>query len=911
MPTERPDPEQLLKQLEKSDAEHRSGRLKIFFGYAAGVGKTYAMLQAAHAAQRAGIDVAVGYIEPHTRPDTLALLQGLECLPALEIQHKGIVLHEFDLDGALRRHPQLLLVDELAHTNAAGCRHVKRYQDIAELLGAGVDVYTTVNVQHIESLNDIVASITGVLVRERIPDRVFDDADQVELVDIEPEDLIQRLEQGKVYQAQQAQTALRHFFHLDNLVSLREIALRRTADRVNRLLEKSKQASSKADYYTEENILICLSPSPSNAKVIRTAARMANAFKGTFTALFVETSRFAEMSQPDKLRLRANLKLAEQLGANIATAYGDDVPMQIAEYARLSGVSKIVIGRTNTRRRFPFAKTAFIDRLTELAPNVDIYVIPDKTVPPYHAVRPKGSGRRNVFSAADTAKSAGILVLATLIGLIFSHVGFSEANIITVYILGVLVTAVVTSHRVYSLVSSLLSVLVFNYFFTYPQYTLAAYDKGYPITFVVMFLAAFLTGTLTTRIKSQARQAAQRAYRTRILLETSQKLQRAGDSAGILQETASQLIKLLDKTVVFYRKERDGLSEPTLYPRQADAAEDAAQYSEAGERAVAEWVLKNNKHAGATTDTLPGARCLYLAVRSGSTVYAVVGIALHDEQLDAFANSLLMSMLDECALALEKEQLNETKKKVAMQAQQEQLRANLLRSISHDLRTPLTGISGNAGVLLSNADCLDEAKKQQLYTDIYDDSLWLINLVENLLSVTRIEDGTMQIHMEGELLEEVVHEALRHVNRRSVEHTIRLELEDDLLMAHMDARLMIQVFINIVDNAIKYTQPGSTIVISGRRQGKDVCVEIADDGNGIPDEEKAHLFDMFYTASSAVADSRRGLGLGLALCKSIVTAHGGSISVRDNLPHGAVFRFTLQAEEVRLHDEAVDPGRGG
>lgn len=896
MPNQRPDPDALLRQIRTDEQLQTRGRLKIFFGYAAGVGKTYAMLEAAHAAKDSGVDVLCGYIEPHTRPDTLALLDGLDILPPLEPAYKGVKLREFDLDAALDRRPSLILVDELAHTNAAGCRHVKRYQDVEELLQAGIDVYTTVNVQHIESLNDIVASVTGVTVRERIPDRVFDGADQVELVDIEPEELIARLNQGKIYQAEQAQKALGHFFTVDHLRSLREIALRRTADRVNRLAERAKQASSDADYYTGEHILICLSSSPSNAKVIRTAARMASAFRGTFTALFVETPSFSAMSEENRTRLREHLKLAEQLGARIATVYGSDVALQIAEFARLAGVSKIVIGRTNTRRRW-YPAPSFSERLTLLAPNLDIYIIPDRETPVYKTRRKLLN--RPSFSVADALKTVGILAAATLIGLLFQHVGFSEANIITVYILGVLLTAVTTSSRVYGIASSLLSVLVFNFFFTDPRFTLAAYDTGYPVTFLVMFLAALITGSLPARIKTQAKQAARRAYRTQILLETNQLLQLSADPPSIIRQTAGQLIRLLGKTVVFYTVKNGALADPVVFPENEGA--ETAAYTADGERAVAEWVYKNNKHAGATTGTLPGARCLYLAVRTPSRVYGVVGLALEGDAPDAFENSLMISMLGECALAFERSYLEETKKEAAVKARQEQLRANLLRAISHDLRTPLTSISGNAGVLLNSASQLDEAKKQALYTDIYDDSLWLINLVENLLSVTRIEDGTMNIHMEAELLDEVVAEALRHVNRHKAEHRLVVETSDDLILAKMDSRLIIQVIINIVDNAIKYTPPGSAITVSYKRDNARVIVEIADDGDGISDEAKRHLFDMFYTAGHAVADSRRGLGLGLALCRSIIRAHGGELSVRDNRPHGSIFRFTLPAEEVPHH----------
>lgn len=895
----RPKPEMFLKRMEE-DTEQKYGRLKIFFGYAAGVGKTYAMLQAAHIAKNSGLDVVVGYVEPHTREDTIKLLDGLELLPTIKMEHRGIILKEFNLDEAMKRKPNIILVDELAHTNGEDCRHLKRYQDIQELLKAGIDVYTTVNVQHLESLNDIVASITGVVVRERIPDFVFDDAEQVELIDIEPEELILRLNEGKIYKSEQSQEALDQFFSLENLIALREIALRRTADRVNRRAEKAKQASLKTDYYTEEHILNCISPSPSNTKVIRTAARMANAFKGTFTALYVETPELEQMSEESKQRLRSNIKLAEQLGAKVATVYGDDVAFQIAEFARISGVSKVVIGRTNTKKRYFFSRTSFAERLTALAPNLDIYIIPDKVSTPYKALLKKRNFTYN-FSWIEFLKSLSILAFFTGIGMLFYKVGFSEVNIITLYLLGVLLTSITTTNKVYSLVASVLSVLVFNFFFTEPRFTLSAYDTGYPVTFVIMFLAAFITGTLTMKIKVHAKRAVHMAYRTEILLETNQMLQKAEDRSSIIRETAKQLIKLLDKTVVFYTVDNDILSTPQVFHKNY-LIEDDSVYTGENERTVAEWVFKNNKHAGATTNTLHGAKCLYLAVRGNWGVYAVVGIVMEGDVLDPFENSLLISMLGECAISLEMDHLRKTREAEAIRAQQEQLRANLLRSISHDLRTPLTSISGNASVLLSNSDSLNDAKKNKLYLDIYDDSMWLINLVENLLSVTRIEDGTMNLHMEAELMSEVVSEALRHVNRRREKHTIKVEPVDDFIMARMDARLIIQVIINIVDNAIKYTPAGSTIVVSVKKQNSIVTVEIADNGNGISDEAKGNLFEMFYTANDGIGDSRRGLGLGLALCKSIIVAHGGTISVKDNTPSGAIFRFTLQAEEIILHE---------
>lgn len=892
----RATPEQILKDIENENKRLERGHLHIFFGYAAGVGKTYAMLKAAHKTVKNGFDTVVGYVEPHMRPATSALLEGLEMLPTQTILHQGIALHEFDLDAALKRRPQLVIVDELAHTNAEGCRHEKRYQDVEELLAAGIDVYTTVNVQHIESLNDMVASITGVTVRERIPDKLFDDADQIKLVDIEPQELIKRLNDGKIYREVQAKKASANFFTLENLTALREIALRRCADRVNRLTDAAR-IKNGSEYYTDEHILVCLSSSPTNQKIIRNAARMAKAFHGSFTALFVETSSFTSMSDENKNRLRSNIHLAQQLGAAVETSYGDDVAFQISEFARLSGVSKIVVGRSSINKKTIFSKQTLTEKLIAYAPNLDIYVIPDNTTSSYREQKPNSEKKQ--FLPSDIFKSIAILIAATLIGYIFYQLGFSEANIITVYILGVLITAVMTTRRMYSLISSILSVLVFNFFFTVPRFTLKAYDSGYPATFLIMFLAAFITGTLAVKIKQHAKQSAATAYRTKILLDTNQMLSLAKSKDEIVQIIASQLMKLLHRDIIFYLPENLSLSEPITFSCTDSGIEPA--YVSKNEKAVAAWVFQNNKHAGATTSTLSESACLYLAVRVSKKVYGVVGIAMKNEPFDSFENSIVLSIIGEGALALESEQAAIEKEQAAVLAKNEQLRANLLRSISHDLRTPLTSISGNAGLLMASGESMPQEKKAVLYSNIYDDSLWLINLVENLLAVTKIEDGSMHLKRTAELLDEIIDESLRHISRKREEHHIVVHHSEDFLLTKIDARLIMQVIINIVDNAIKYTPEGSTIEISSLRQGKNAVVSIADNGLGIPDEAKPHIFDMFYTAEKVV-DSRRSLGLGLALCKSIITAHSGTIVVADGKPSGTIFTFTLPIEDVKLHE---------
>lgn len=892
---QRTEPDEILKKIHDEERKQGRGYLKIFFGYAAGVGKTYTMLEAAHTAKSRGVDVVVGYVEPHARPETTRLVQGLESLSPRIIEHNHIQLKEFDLDAALARKPELILIDELAHTNATGLRHHKRYQDIRELLAAGINVYTTVNVQHIESLNDMVASITGVLVRERIPDYVFDDADQVELVDIEPNDLIERLEAGKVYQPNQAKKALSNFFNRDNLIALREIALRRCADRINKMTELAK-ADKGIDYFTGEHILVCISSSPTNAKVIRTAARMAAAFKGRLTALYIETSDYIRMNQKSLNTLSENMHLAQQFGARVEAVCGDDIAYQISEYARLSNVSKIVLGRSQTKKHL-FSKPSLVEQLTFAAPNLDIYIIPVKGTSVYRYQKYK---EKPQFVLKDFLICICVIIAITFIGYLFQSFGFSEANIITVYILGVLMISIMTSQRIYSIVSSFLSVLVFNFFFTNPYFTFQAYDSGYPVTFVIMFLAAFITSGLAVQMKNSAKRAAQTAYRTKILLDTNQLVQKEKNKKGIIDVTCHQLMKLLNKDIIFYPVDELNLQNPIVF--SIDDSKDIEKCINNNETAVATWVYKNNKHAGATTHTLGNAKCLYLALRVNENVYGVVGIRIKNKPLDPFEHSIVLSILGDAAMALEKEQVIREKSKADLIAKNEQLRANLLRSISHDLRTPLTSISGSAGILLSSSDTLDEKNKKQLYTDIYDDSLWLINLVENLLSVTRIEDGTMQLNMTTELIEEVVHEALQHISRQGREHHIQVQQDNEFILVKMDTRLMIQVIINLIDNAIKYTPKGSHILIHVFKQKQEVCIDVQDDGPGITDEMKPHIFDMFYTGNMKVADSRRSLGLGLALCKSIVNAHHGTMSVLDNQPKGAILRVILPVEEVILHE---------
>lgn len=880
--------------------EKKRGHLKIFFGYAAGVGKTYAMLQAALAAREKGTDIVIGSIAPHTMPETSVLAEKLEHLEGKQ-EEGDSAAGEFDLDAAILRRPQLILVDELACINPRGRRHARRYQDVEELLKAGIDVYTTVNAHNIESLSDVAAKVMGCSVQERIPDDVFDQADQVELIDIEPQELMDRLHRGMIDEKREENPPAAAYFSMENLTALREIAMRRCADRINRLGDR-RGIERREDPFAEEHILVCLSAAPSNSRIVRTAARLAQAFHGNFTALFVKTPEYSRWDRESTKRLQENIRLAEQLGAKIEVIYSNDIPFQIAEFARLSGVTKIVMGRSAAARHHFPGRPSMTEKLILNAPNLDVYIIPDAVSEKVRYREGKDGAGMLVFSVRDILKSAGLLIAASLIGFFFYNLGIDEANIITIYVLSVLLTALVTENQIYSLISAVVSVLVFNFMFTEPRFSLQAYDAGYPLTFGVMFLAAFITGSLVMRLKSHARQSAGVAFRTRILFDTNRLLQQAREKNDIIQVTASQLMKLLNRNIVIYPEENGSLGEPRLFFISGRDDGEAGNCFSEKEQKAALWTFKNNKHSGASTDTFSDARCMYLAIRVNENVYGVLGIVLGESALEAFESSILLSVLGECALALENEKHIREKEAAAVMAQNEQLRANLLRAISHDLRTPLTSISGNAGNLLSMGGDMDEETKRQLYTDIYEDSLWLINTVENLLSITRLVGGQLNLNMTEDLIEDVVAEALQHVNKKSREHQITVEYEDEFMLAKMDSRLIVQVIINIVNNAVEYTPQGSHIQISVKKQGNQAVISVADDGDGLSDEAKKKVFDMFYSGENKVADSRRSCGIGLSLCQSIVRAHGGEIFVSDHIPHGAVFTFTLPSEEVRWHE---------
>ncbi len=602
-----------------------------------------------------------------------------------------------------------------------------------------------------------------------------------------------------------------------------------------------------------EHILVCLSSAPSNENIIRTGAKMAKAFGGSLTALYVKTPSADKMGAANEKRLKSHIQLAQQLGAEISTVTGEEVAYQIAAFARLSKVTKVVMGRSMPKGMGIFRKKPLTEQLIDLAPSLEIYIIPD-SAGENGRQRPRLGISGKMPAAIQWGIGLGILAASTLIGQLFQRLHFTQANTITIYILGALLTALFTKNNLCSTAFSLASVIVFNFFFTEPRLSLRAYESGYPVTFAIMLIASIITGTLANRLSDHAKQSAQAAYRAKVLFETNQRLQQAEEDA-ILSTTASQLEKLLNRQVAV----RSSIHEHT-----------------------------------------PGWKAL--PIESGNVVHGILDINIADSPLDHFENSILLSVLGECTLAMESRRNAREKEEAAVMAKNEQLRANLLRAISHDLRTPLTSISGNAENLMLNRTVLEEQTQTGILKDIYEDSLWLIQLVENLLAITRIGEGRTQLNITAQLVEEVVEEALHHVRKRNRTHVLITEMPDELLLAKMDARLISQVIINLADNALKYTPAGSRITISAQKEGDMAAIRVADNGPGIPNRRKKQVFDMFYTGSTRVADCRRSLGLGLSLCRSIVEAHGGEIRLSDNDPSGCVFTFTLPISEVTIYE---------
>ena len=653
--------------------------------------------------------------------------------------------------------------------------------------------------------------------------------------------------------------------------------------------------TEESNKYSDEHILVCLSAAPSNKKIINMAAKMANAFPSRFTALYVRTGTKSE--DLDKEKLEEHIRYAEKMGAEIVMTHGVNIPVQIAEYARLSNVTQIVIGQSNARRNYFFSKATLTEKLIEIVPDIDIHIIPDAMKTRIYQKRPYVWYVEKP-SVKDYFLTIFIFMICTLIGLSFQKFHFTDTNIVTIYILGVLLTSILTNGYLCSVAGSFLSVFLFCFFLTEPRMSFQTYAVGYPVTFFIMLISSVLTGALAAKLKMHAKLSAQLAFRTQVLFDTDRLMQKAKGETEILDVTCTQLLRLLNRSITAYVVENGALSEGKLFSGKKENTED---FLIPEEQQIARWVYENRQRAGASTHYFPQAKCIYLAIRSGNNVYGVIGIPLQKETLDSFEYSILLSVINECALAMENAQNAIEKEKNAVMAKNEQLRADLLRAISHDLRTPLCSISGNADMLLGNSDRLDEATKHQIYSDIYDDSEWLTGVVENLLSITRLNDGRLKFKFTDQLLDEVIVESLRHISRKHDDYNIVTDCEE-LVLARMDVRLIMQVLVNLVDNAIKYTPPGSVICIRGTKTDGKAQISVEDNGPGIPEEMKSHIFEMFYTGKTTVADSQRSLGLGLALCHSIIEAHEGTLVLTDHNPHGCNFTFTLPLSEVTLNE---------
>ena len=882
----RPDPDALLARVKEEEARQTRGKLKVFLGAAPGVGKTYAMLEAAHARRAEGMDVVAGWVDTHGRAETEALLQGLEILARRPIEYRGTILPEFDLDAALARRPALILVDELAHTNAPGSRHAKRWQDVQELLDARINVYTSLNVQHLESLNDVVAQITTVRVRETLPDSVLEQADEVELVDLPPEELLQRLKEGKVYVPEQAQEAIRNFFRKGNLIALRELALRRTADRVDEQMQDYRRDHAIARTWpAAERILVCVRAGPLGVKLVRAARQMAARLHAEWITVYVETPDHVRLSETDREGLARTLRLAEELGGHAVTLSGKSVPEEILAYARARNASKIIVGKPAGSRWRDLLFGSVVDELIRRSADIDIYVIQGE--------EEDESPRRVERLVRPTnwwllGWAVGTVGLCTALGwVMFPY--FELSNIIMVYLLGTVLVASRLS-RPFTILTSILSVAAFDFFFVPPYFTFAVSDVRYFVTFAVMLVVAIVVSSLTVRIRQQAEAARSRERRTAALYDLSRELASSRGEENLLRAAVRHISEVFGCQVVVLRPGPTG----SLVPK---AAHPDPFVIDANEGGVGRWVFEHRQMAGLGTETLPGAQALYVPLIASQGIVGVLGVKSPNAQ--AFADPeqlhLLETFANQAALAVERAQLAEEAQQAQVRAEAERLRNALLSSVSHDLRTPLATIMGSASSLLENGTHFHRGTWQDLLQSIVDEAERLNRLVSNLLDMTRLEAGTQAVKKDWHPLEEVVGTALSRMEKRLGDRPVAIHLPADLPIVQMDGVLIEQVFINLLDNGVKYTPVRSGIDISASVSDGAVLVELADRGPGFTPGEEERIFDKFYRGQSG--DSR-GVGLGLAICRAIVEAHGGKIWAENRPGGGAVFRFTLPAKEA-------------
>ncbi len=896
----RPSPEALLEAARREDG--RVGKLRIFVGAAPGVGKTYEMLQQAHARLKDGYDVVVGVVETHGRKDTEALQEGLEIIARRHIDYKGQALQEMDLDAIIARHPQIVLVDELAHTNVDGSRHPKRYLDVEELMSHGIDVYTTVNIQHIESLNDVVAQITHVRVRETVPDAVFDRADAVELVDLTPEDLIQRLKEGKVYVPKQAERALEHFFSPANLTALRELALRRTADRVDEQLLTEMQAHAiQGPWAAGERILVCISEDPRGAGLVRYAKRVADRLHGPWVALYVESRRSLQLSDEERDRIADTLRLAEALGGEAITLPAGD--RQIADdvigYAQANNVTQIVIGKSARTRWFEMLHGSVVHDLVRRSGNISVHVIAGDTVAgePISKKSVRAAEHDDAFNPQPYLAALVAVAFALGFGLLIERwVGIGNVDLV---FLTAIVAVAVRLGLLPSLLASFASAVAYNFFFLPPIYTFTIADPANVVAFGLFTLVAIIVSGVAARGRTQANAATERARVTESLYSFSRKLAGAGTLDDVLWATAYQTALMLKVRVVLLLPESGTIAVRAGYPPE-DILDNA-------DLAAAKWAWENDRAAGRGSDTLPGAKRLFLPMHTGRGAIGVMGID-SDKPGPLFTpdqRRLLDALLDQGALAIERVRLVEDMDRVERVAETERLRSALLTSISHDLKTPLAAVLGAASALRDIGQKLSDAEKADLLATIIDESERLNRFIANLLDMTKLESGAVSPNVGLHDIGEIVGSALRRASRILSHHHVELELAPDLPMLEVDAVLFEQALFNLLDNAAKYAPTETTIRVQSWRTRDSVCLRVLDEGSGIPAGDLDHIFDKFYRAQKT-DQVRAGTGLGLAISRGFVEAMRGTIAAANRTDRsGAAFTITLPIPRERQNLDAA------
>ncbi len=895
MNQERPSSEELLARIQSEETRRGRGKLKVFFGATAGVGKTFAMLEQAQARRREGVEVVVGWVETHGRLETEALLAGLERLPAREVAYRSAVLRDFDLDAALERKPTLLLLDELAHTNAPGARHAKRWQDAEEILAAGIDVYTTVNVQHLDSLNDVVARITGVVVRETVPDRILIEADEIELVDLTADDLLQRLRDGKVYVPTQAERALRGFFRKGNLIALRELALRWTAERVDAQMQTYKRDQGIPGVWpVAERILVCISASPNAAKVVRAAARTAAGIQAEWIVLHVEKPGRIGESSADQERVAEVFRLAERLGAQTARIIGEKVSEEILAFARTRNVTRIVVGKPMTSKWRDRVLGSVADSLIRNSDDMDVSVIQGATEDGPPATR----ARIRLHSPVRSYLLA-IAVMAVATGLArLMFPSFSPPNLVMIYLLGVVFVAIVWG-RGPAMLASLIGVVAFDFFYVPPHFSLTVEDSEYFVTFGVMLVVALSISSLAVRLRQQAESHRRREERTAALYRMSREFARSLTVEDVVKRAEYHLGEVFASEVWVLLPDGEGglvqapgiTSTLPLDPKELE---------------VARWAFAHGQAAGLGTETLSKAGAMYVPLVTSRGSVGVVGLFPMGGRppRDPEQMHLLEAFADQTALVIERATLAREAQEAHVRAETERLRGLLLSSVSHDLRTPLAAITGAASSLLEGENSLDHATRRELAESIVDEAERLSRMVSNLLNMMRIESGAIAVHKDWQPIEEVVGATLNHMERHLRNRPVRLEIPDGLPLVPLDGILIEQVLMNLVENALKYTPAESPIEISARSEEGGVQVEVADRGPGLPEGAGERVFEKFYRARPS--QDRSGFGLGLSICRGIVEAHGGRIWADSRPGGGTAFRFFLPIEGTPPKVEPVD-----